>query len=542
MAVIKTDGGYNALPIAYKRGNPIPLDTTAVWYNYEEMATYAAEGVTAYVGQILGLVDETNKTAKAYIILNTQGDLQEVGSAILVDETTITLSDEGVLSLKDFGVKYYKYIAETTDEETGEIISAHYIKQIVNEDNPWSAGLEPKVVSEDGKWVIGWYEPNPTTIEGINSQVSTIQSTVNDLANEVSDLNTAVGVPANAETGTAASGIFAELDKKANIVDLYTKGEIDNAIATAVANIDHLKRVKVNSIDDIDVDALDAENYIYMVPNGLTENDDKYNEYMVIDGVLEKVGDWEVSLDNYITEEELNTKLSDYSTTKQVEDKIAVVETGIASTLDNYATKNELTQGLSDKVTNTTLTNTLKDYATTSSVTTIVNNAVQDKVTNAVFENALAGKVDAVEGYGLISDEDLDKLDKIPITAEENVIKTVDETEFTLTQKHLTLNSINASKIVIIEDENSTNLVNKLNTLNTRLTNLSGQVDNNTANITLNLEKINANITNIGNLSTSLEAIDTRIQNIEKDYVKLTVYQSKIAELEDRLLWHEMEI
>ena len=163
MAVIKTDGGYNALPISYKRGNPIPLDKSSVWYDYDLMASYAATDVTAYVGQILSLVNETSEIAKAYIILNTQGDLQEVGSATLVDETTITLSDEGVLSLKDFGVKYYKYIEETTDEETGEIIPAHYIEQEVDENNPWSVGLEPKVVSKDGKWVIGWYEPNPTT-------------------------------------------------------------------------------------------------------------------------------------------------------------------------------------------------------------------------------------------------------------------------------------------------------------------------------------------------------------------------------------------
>jgi len=50
MAIIKKDGGYNALPIAYKRGNPIALDTTSVWYSYSDLETYAASGATAYVG------------------------------------------------------------------------------------------------------------------------------------------------------------------------------------------------------------------------------------------------------------------------------------------------------------------------------------------------------------------------------------------------------------------------------------------------------------------------------------------------------------
>jgi hypothetical protein len=46
--------------------------------------------------------------------------------------------------------------------------------QIVDNDNPWIAGLEPKVALEDNELVLAWYEPNPTTIDGINSQVSTI--------------------------------------------------------------------------------------------------------------------------------------------------------------------------------------------------------------------------------------------------------------------------------------------------------------------------------------------------------------------------------
>jgi hypothetical protein len=41
MANIKQNGGYNALPISYKRGNPIPLDQSSVWYNYDLMADYA---------------------------------------------------------------------------------------------------------------------------------------------------------------------------------------------------------------------------------------------------------------------------------------------------------------------------------------------------------------------------------------------------------------------------------------------------------------------------------------------------------------------
>ena len=80
MAVIKKDGGNMALPIAIKRGNPIALDTTSVWYNKTEMETYAASGATAYVGQSIVFVDEENSTVEAYIIANAAGTLIKLAS------------------------------------------------------------------------------------------------------------------------------------------------------------------------------------------------------------------------------------------------------------------------------------------------------------------------------------------------------------------------------------------------------------------------------------------------------------------------------
>lgn len=80
MAVIKKDGGNMALPIAIKRGNPIALDTTSVWYNKTEMETYAASGATAYVGQSVVFVDEENSTVEAYVIANATGTLVKLAS------------------------------------------------------------------------------------------------------------------------------------------------------------------------------------------------------------------------------------------------------------------------------------------------------------------------------------------------------------------------------------------------------------------------------------------------------------------------------
>ena len=73
MATIMNDAAYMGFPLSIKRGNPAPVDTTAVWYNRTELETYAASGATAYVGQILTLY--TDSKAEAYMIADEAGTL-----------------------------------------------------------------------------------------------------------------------------------------------------------------------------------------------------------------------------------------------------------------------------------------------------------------------------------------------------------------------------------------------------------------------------------------------------------------------------------
>lgn len=73
MATILNDAAYMGFPLSIKRGNPAPVDTTAVWYDKTELETYAASGATAYVGQILTLVN--GGSCEAYMISNEAGTL-----------------------------------------------------------------------------------------------------------------------------------------------------------------------------------------------------------------------------------------------------------------------------------------------------------------------------------------------------------------------------------------------------------------------------------------------------------------------------------
>ena len=192
MAVIKKNFNIMALPLAIERANPIPLDSTAIWYSLEDMQNYAKTGATAYVGQTLVYVNEAEKTSTAYIIADDAGTLQEIGAGkVEFDNVTIETNASGKVALKDFGKKYYKWVktvpASGTPGEDGYVaeVPGHYVEQIVDETNPWKAGLELRTVNASE---MGWYEPNTETTAGLNSAVTALQGDVTELRNSLSAL------------------------------------------------------------------------------------------------------------------------------------------------------------------------------------------------------------------------------------------------------------------------------------------------------------------------------------------------------------------
>jgi hypothetical protein len=82
---------------------------------------------------------------------------------------------------------------------------------------------------------------------------------------------------------------------------------IAEAVSAGVASADHLARKTVTSVDDIDVSATGADKFIYMVPSSNKKSGNSYDEYMVIGGALEKVGDWAVDLSDYAKDADLTS-------------------------------------------------------------------------------------------------------------------------------------------------------------------------------------------------------------------------------------------
>lgn len=304
MAVIKKDYNKMALPLSIERANPISLDSTAVWYDFAAMTEYAQSGATAYVGQVLAYVNEADNTAKAYIIADAAGTLTEVGAATLGDDKTITL-EEGTLALKNWGKEYYRWVDAVGEEGKEGYVAGHHEKQVVDAEHPWIAGLEPKAVAgADGTFELAWYQPSTTTVEGLNSTVSTIRTAVdeintalgdagtkNTIRGDIAGLKTDVAKKIDAAGGTMTGDLLLADGSKA-----ASEKVVDTKVATAVASAGHLKRLVVDQLPEVSAADVDT---IYMVKDATVTTGDAYKEYMVIDGAFAQIGDTTVDLNPY---------------------------------------------------------------------------------------------------------------------------------------------------------------------------------------------------------------------------------------------------
>ena len=241
---------------SFARANGQPLDASEVYYSLDEAKAYAATA-QAYIGQKIVVIEDNVVTH--YSVEDTAGNLKELGAKPIGDEKSIEVSS-GTIAIHDFGKAFYKYIPEVKDEETGEVTKeASYEKVEVSETNAWKAGLEPRVVTEDSQLVIGWFEPNPTTIEGVNDQVTAIQGTVANIEN-------ALGTPS--DDTTEATGLYKEVEDVKAITDtvgekpesitnnLWTTVENHNTTIETIAG-DYLKASDKKELQDA-IDAIDV--------------------------------------------------------------------------------------------------------------------------------------------------------------------------------------------------------------------------------------------------------------------------------------------
>lgn len=287
---------------SFSRLNGQPLDKSEAWYDLQALKDYALTDA-AYVGQKVFYVNTENNTVTHYGI-EIDGSLKELGSSPIGDEKTISIAEDGTISLANIeGLAF----SESNDE--GESVEIKY---------------QP-LLTKDG---IVWIKPSSVTVEGL-------QTIVGDLSSEIS---------------TAKEDIA----KKANAADVYNKTEADNAIAAAIAAIDHTKRSIVSS-DDIDAYIETPENadkhVIYMVKT--SANGDAYKEYMRFDAEdgsvsFEQIGDTSIDLSDYVDSTELSNALSDKADVSTT-DALAILIQSNSTAIESKAAASDL-QALQNKV------------------------------------------------------------------------------------------------------------------------------------------------------------------------------------------------
>ena len=414
---------------AFQRTGAFPLDRTSLFSSLADAEAYAKGdesdtrkvGGVSYVGQPVSVYDADNNSVALYII-DADRSLKEVGSASLAaDDSSIEIVNDKV-QLKNFGVNYYAYVPAERNE-AGEITKTS--EYVLTEG--FKEGLEPRVHFENDVYSIAWYEPSGDVAEDITATVEVLKEDISSVKTDIDDIQKHIGAPA--EGDVAASGLYAKLEEKANKSDIYTKTEVEGLIAAA----DHLKRITVAGVESINVLADDAEQYIYMVPNAETGN---YDEYMVIDGEVEKVGDWKVDLDDYATKEDLNEKVDKQDNARLITDEEASKLANIPVEAEENFVK-EVSEEL--KVENGKL-----------SVVEIAQSKVNgliDKLDEISL--ALESKVDTEENSRLISADEISKLAAI-----KDLIQSVDLDKFTIDENgKLLLNSIQINEIDELADK-----------------------------------------------------------------------------------------
>lgn len=170
MATILNDAAYMALPMNIKRGNPIPLDTTAVWYNKTELETYAASGATAYVGQILTLY--VDGKAEAYMISDEAGTLvklaQTTASGDLASDVAALQGQVNALITK------VGKAAEGEDAATGLYALIDEVKTLANAKVASVGATDASVVVDN----------STTTAPKIQVQISKVENNALTLADD----------------------------------------------------------------------------------------------------------------------------------------------------------------------------------------------------------------------------------------------------------------------------------------------------------------------------------------------------------------------
>lgn len=269
------------------------------------------------------------------------------------------------------------------------------------------------VKSSDGK--LQWVKPDTTTVEGLTTEVEALRTDVTTIQEKLNNI--------------------------------YTKTQTDSAIATAIAGASHLKRVIVESLPEI---GQADENTIYMIPKTSGSGQNTYDEYMVLNGAWEILGNTDVDLTSYVTKNSLDIELDKKVDKEEGSRLLTSIEATKLTGIEDGAEKNII-----DSVTN--------EFSISGQRELSIVEIAQSKITG--LSDALNNKVSVEAGKGLsandFTNELKNKLDGIENGAQSNLIEVIKigEEPIQISEKVVTLPAATALTLGLVRGSSADNEV-----------------------------------------------------------------------------------
>lgn len=377
---------------SFARANGQPLDSTEVYYSLAAAEEYAA-GAGAYVGQKIVVVE--NGVVTHYSIENEAGDLKELGSKPVGDNSSIVVAENGTISLKGVGsLVFERDVLDAEGNPTGDKEAVQYQPLMT------SAGLV-------------WVEPSKTTVEGLATLIDGLSVRVKALEDDrVTEEELAAVVKVETDRAEAAEKALGE---RIDAIDFIDSDELADAIADAreliSAEIDTDVKVAKDRADEAyTLASSKVDSTTYMVDKAAFEAEDAavrkiaedvrdaFNVFMEseeLDETVNTLKEIQTEIAKMTDATELATALSAKADISYVNDELAKKQDIIAeNTYDAYGAAADAEEAAKSHA--ESVAATAKDEAIEAAATAAAGlYATQTSVSN--LETTLDGRLDALE-------------------------------------------------------------------------------------------------------------------------------------------------
>ena len=398
--------GFATLGVNLNRQKYGPLDISNVFNSQGDLDYYLSKGTNIenvseywyksetekvipypYAGQIVALVE--NGKVNVYVLEEKEDGTfktAEIGGTVLVDDSSISSSDDGQIKIKNFNEQYYKYVAAEGD------VAAHYTLV-----DGFKEGLEPKVrMVSAGNYEIAWYEPNPTTVEGLSSQIASLNQSVGTLSGQVSGIQTTVNdhdrrideivddVNTNTSDISGLKGLTSAHQSKLATIDENADVNVIESVEVAgvALDVDTDKKASISK-EDL-ANALSLGSAAYSSADSFATPDSVSTAQGIAEDALEQAKTNKGAISN------INSTISGLATKEEVSDLETSLNTNIGKKVDQTAYDTKISsiegsvQGVTNAVGNVTASvNVLVGQDTNKSARTIASEEVAKIVANA---------------------------------------------------------------------------------------------------------------------------------------------------------------